>query len=130
MRHLPFLASFAFAAATLGQSPAAPTPKPDPDEVRTANGTLVARLVREPHDPNAHLATSKVYHHVYAPDGRLLTKGLGGTFPHHRGLFVGWNKTTFGGTQHDFWHCGHGETQQFRGFASDEQKPGPRWHVA
>ena len=51
--------------------------------------------------------TFKPYHHVFSPDGRvLLTKGPGGLFPHHRGLFFGFNKITYGdGKQCDTWPC-------------------------
>jgi hypothetical protein len=51
--------------------------------------------------------TFKPYHHVFSPDGKtLLTKGPGGLFPHHRGLFYGFNKITYGdGKECDTWHC-------------------------
>ena len=51
--------------------------------------------------------TFKPYHHVFSPDGKtLLTKGPGGLFPHHRGLFYGFNKITYGdGKKCDIWHC-------------------------
>lgn len=51
--------------------------------------------------------TYKVYHHVYTPDGsRLMTKGPGGLFPHHRGLFYGFNLIRYGdGKTADVWHC-------------------------
>ncbi|NDE98604.1 MAG: hypothetical protein EB034_10040, partial [Verrucomicrobia bacterium] len=40
--------------------------------------------------------TYKPYLHVFAPDGdQLITKGPGGQFTHHRGIFIGWNKITF-----------------------------------
>lgn len=54
--------------------------------------------------------TYKVFHHVFGPkSGRQITKGPGGKFTHHRGMFVGWNKTSFGdGKQYDFWHCKNG----------------------
>lgn len=57
--------------------------------------------------------TCKVYHHVYSPSGcRLITKGPGGLFPHHRGLFFGFNKISYGdGKQADVWHCREGESQ-------------------
>ena len=54
--------------------------------------------------------TAKVFHHVYGPGTKdLITKGAGGKFPHHRGLYVGWNKTSYEGKSHDFWHCRKGE---------------------
>ena len=51
--------------------------------------------------------TFKPFHHVFSPDGQtLLTKGPGGLFPHHRGLFYGFNKITYGdGKKCDTWHC-------------------------
>ncbi|HVW00068.1 MAG TPA: DUF6807 family protein [Planctomycetaceae bacterium] len=53
--------------------------------------------------------TFKVYHHVFGPGSdALITKGPGGLFPHHRGLFLGWNKTGFEGKELDFWHCTKG----------------------
>jgi membrane dipeptidase len=57
--------------------------------------------------------TYKVYHHVYTPDGsRLMTKGPGGLFPHHRGLFYGFNRIAYGENQKaDIWHCKNGESQ-------------------
>jgi hypothetical protein len=57
-------------------------------------------------------ATFKVYHHLFADDGTLVTKGLGGLYPHHRGLFYGFRKTTYGGNKEvDIWHC-TGDTAQ------------------
>jgi hypothetical protein len=51
--------------------------------------------------------TYKPFHHVFDPEGdRLVTKGAGGQFTHHRGLFFGFNKVTYGaGKQADVWHC-------------------------
>lgn len=70
------------------------------------------------YDPAAAAATCKVFHPVRAADGRLLTKGLGGEFPHHRGLFLGWNDTQWRGRHLDFWHCHGGESQRFAGFVA------------
>lgn len=57
--------------------------------------------------------TYKVYHHVYDPTGsRFVTKGPGGKFPHHRGLFFGFNRISYGdGLSADIWHCRNGEHQ-------------------
>jgi hypothetical protein len=51
--------------------------------------------------------TFKPYHHVFDFEGKnLLTKGPGGLYPHHHGIFYGFNKTTFdGGKPVDIWHC-------------------------
>jgi len=53
------------------------------------------------YDPADHADTMKDFKHVYTFDGKgFITKGPGGKYPHHRGIFLGW-KTQFG----DFWHC-------------------------
>jgi hypothetical protein len=75
---------------------------------------VAASLVQKIWDPTDARATCKVFHHLFAPDGTLLTKGLGGKFEHHRGLFIGWNKTKFEGNSYDFWHLNKGESQRFR----------------
>lgn len=51
--------------------------------------------------------TYKTYHHVFGADGKsFITKGAGGKYTHHRGLFLGWSKTsTSGGAKGDWWHC-------------------------
>lgn len=59
-------------------------------------------------------ATFKPYHHVFDLQGKqLLTKGPGGKFPHHRGLFFGFNRISYEGgkKQADTWHCNKGEFQ-------------------
>lgn len=85
------------------------------------NGTTDLMLGKQPvlrymhaFDPSskdrAH-ETYKVYHHVFGPgDGKQITKGPGGKYTHHRGLFVGWNKTKTkaDGAMYDFWHCSKG----------------------
>jgi hypothetical protein len=84
--------------------------------VTTSSGRTVAALQTLAYDDARHDATCKVFHHVHAPDGRLLTKGLGGEFPHHRGLFLGWNQVRCGTATFDFWHCRRGESQRFAGW--------------
>jgi hypothetical protein len=57
--------------------------------------------------------TYKVYHHVFGPGtGERITKGPGGEFTHHRGLYVAWNKTGYEGKSSDFWHCTNGDHQK------------------
>ena len=55
--------------------------------------------------PAARDLTYKVFHHLYDPAGtRLVTKGPGGKFPHHRGIYYGF-KCTHNGKVSDTWHC-------------------------
>lgn len=77
------------------------------------NGKRATLLVARPWNPEDATSTCKVYHHVFAPDGARLTKGEGGTFQHHRGLFVGWNRTRWNGRRFDFWHLPNGESQRW-----------------
>jgi hypothetical protein len=75
------------------------------------------RVLRSMHafDPSTEQSqheTYKCYHHIFAADGeRLLTKGPGGLYTHHRGLFIGWNRLTLNGREFDFWHM-KGVTQR------------------
>ncbi|MCA8964445.1 MAG: PmoA family protein, partial [Planctomycetes bacterium] len=110
--------SFALVLVPLAACAAAPAPITG-DRLITGSGRLAAELVHRPYDPADAETTCKVYHHVFAPDGRLLTKGEGGEFQHHRALFVGWNRTRRGDQYFDFWHCHNGERLEFRRFASD-----------
>lgn len=114
-----------------GACSAPPRPAGSPAGLRLPHGTVAARLVAAAYDPAAHEATCKPWHELYAPDGRLLTKGLGGTFPHHRGLFVGWNRVRCGERTFDFWHCRAGETQRLVALesgAADEQVARIDWY--
>lgn len=71
--------------------------------------------------------TFKPYHHLFSPDGsQLVTKGPGGLFPHHRGLFYGFNKISYGEggrQQADTWHCNKGEWQAHVEIRSAETGP-------
>ena len=57
--------------------------------------------------------TYKPLHHVFDAHGKnLLTNGPDGEqrytkgikYPHHRGIFIGWNRLEFGGQRFDLWH--------------------------
>jgi hypothetical protein len=110
-----------FPCALLLAACAAPPPPPA-DEVVAADGAIVARLAHAPYDPEQHATTCKPWHQLLAPDGRQLTKDLGGAYEHHRGVFVGWNRVRRGGETFDFWHCRNGESQRVRRL---ERQPGP-----
>ena len=54
--------------------------------------------------------TYKPYLHVFDADGQIpITKGFGGHYTHHRGIFIGWNKIQFKGKSYDRWHMTGGE---------------------
>jgi len=68
----------------------------------------------DPSSPQRRFETYKVFHHVFdhagedvitnGPDGihSYLSKNI--TYPHHRGLFIGWNRLACRGKTYDFWH--------------------------
>jgi hypothetical protein len=76
------------------------------------------------YDPARRSDTFKPYTHVFrfpassgdpaapttSPADEFITKGPGGKYPHHRGIYLGWNKTQFG----DFWHCPEGSQRHVK----------------
>ncbi len=67
--------------------------------------------------PEQRAATCRVWHEVFDPTGKiLLTKGTGGTHPHHRGIFFGYNNiTSEHGSKANLWDCPNGEHQSILG---------------
>jgi hypothetical protein len=80
-------------------------------------GRPVLRYMCAPFDDSTRRRrdeTYKPFHHVFSPDaGVQLTKGdPDGLYPHHRGLFYGFNQVTYGdGQRCDVWHCTEGAHQ-------------------
>jgi len=57
-----------------------------------------------------HHETYKPYLHILDPaTGKPLTKGPGGKYTHHRGIFIGWNGLTVEGKKYDTWHMKPGD---------------------
>src|SRR3954470_12746536 len=79
--------------------------------------------------PESRVRTYKVFHHLYSPDGeRIVTNGLNEDpkvhSPHHRGIFYGFNRITYGnGKSADTWHCINGAYQQHERFLSSDEGP-------
>lgn len=91
---------------------------------------LVARYMYLPlleTSPNLREETYKPYHHLYTPDGsRYATKGPGGQYTHHRGLFYGFNRVSYGEKgekQADVWHCANDAHQLHQEFLEMEAGP-------
>ncbi len=94
--------------------PAAPAPAfewrkaPDGQLDLVFGGRPVLRCMHAFDDPQpgGSEPTSKVFHHVFGPEGKdFITKGAGGRYPHHRGLFIGFSKLAYdGGKRGDWWH--------------------------
>jgi hypothetical protein len=95
----------------------------------------VLRSINMPHDPTdkkTHELTFKPFHHVFDPATGtvLLTNGAGlasdkaNLFPHHRGVFMGWMKVTYGANKTaDVWHGRNGEFTEYVKTVSTEAGP-------
>ena len=92
----------------------------------------VLRYMHTAFDPENIELTKKVFHHVFSPDGsRLITKGPGGLYPHHRGIYFGYNKCKVPGVPGhlDTWHAHKGEHQIHRGESRSVGGPVVGGHV-
>jgi hypothetical protein len=73
--------------------------------------------------------TYKVFHHLFSPKGDVLvTGGLSDDpdvhSPHHRGIFFGFNRISYGkGKTADTWHCTSGTHQAHNRFLAIEAGP-------
>ena len=78
----------------------------------TFDGRKVLQYFQPKRDPKDHFYTFKPFHNVYDPaKGEVMLTNTSaktakdGLFPHHRGLFFGFNKVTYGDKQSaDIWH--------------------------
>ena len=77
-----------------------------------SDGKVLVRYMYE-HDTSSkerHHETYKPYLHVFDAEGtKPITKGAGGQFTHHRGIFIGWSKLQFNGKSYDRWHMNDGD---------------------
>jgi hypothetical protein len=77
------------------------------------DGKIVARYMYA-HDTSTkekRLETYKPYLHVFDAEGKApITQGAGGKlFPHHRGIYIGWQKLGYGGKTYNFWEMAGGD---------------------
>ncbi|GAF71813.1 unnamed protein product, partial [marine sediment metagenome] len=89
------------------------------------NGRKVMRYMYAYDDstPERLNDTNKPYHHVFDAEGEnLLTKGPGGLYTHHRGIFIGWNKLEFGGEEYNLWSM-NGVAQRHQRFLKETAGP-------
>jgi hypothetical protein len=120
-------------SSTGGKAPAFAWTDPEGEHpVLTYDGKPVLAYVRPKFDPAAtppkktpiENPTIKVYHHLFDETGKVqLTNGPQGQFPHHRGIFFGFNRVSYEGKQADVWHCRNGESEQHTGFVLREAGP-------
>ena len=92
-------------------------------------GKKIARYVYENMDPVDRERTYKPFHHIYQENGRdFLTKGPGGKYTHHRGIYFGFSKCQATDNKGkkikvDTWHCkkGYQVHQKLRSQSANEK---------
>jgi len=68
--------------------------------------------------------TNKPFHHIFDFDGKdFITNSPGGLYPHHRGLFIGWQKVECGSQTFNFWSMEEGVSQKHQKFLQIEAGP-------
>ena len=73
-----------------------------------------------PYDATRRDDTYKVFTHMYNFEGTgLITKGGGGKYPHHRGMFIGWKQTTVAGKTYNPWEMSDAYQQHTGWLARD-----------
>lgn len=78
----------------------------EPDHLDILSGGKIwLRTVTPEFDVDNREETYKVFTHIYDAAGAdPITKGTGGLYPHHRGMFIGWKDTLVGDVDYDTWH--------------------------
>ncbi len=72
-------------------------------------------------EPESSTTGFKVYTHLYSPEtGARLTGARQQPYPHHRALWVGWQKVTDAKGTSNFWEV-PGPSQRFAGFVADRE---------
>ena len=96
-------------------------------------GKNIVRYMYEAMDPEDRERTYKPFHHVYDKDGKdFLTKGAGGRYTHHRGIYYGFAKCGVKDANGkkvsvDTWHCKRAYEQHVETLAQ-EACDGKAWH--
>ena len=75
------------------------------------DGRVVARYVYacDRSTPQRQEETNKPYLHVFDAEGKApITKGPGGLYTHHRGIFIGWQQILFQDERYNHWEMGNG----------------------
>ncbi len=81
--------------------------------------TPVMEYIYKAFDPQNPDANQKPYHQVYSPDGsQLITKGEGGLYPHHRGIFFGYRNVSIGDSLYNLWASLDGDYTEHQSFIS------------
>lgn len=101
---------------------------PDQQHLDIMQGERLAGRYMYAYDPSTSQSFHKTYKpflHVYDRQGdHPITKGPGGRYSHHRGIFIGWNRLRFEGKAYDRWHMNNGAIvhQKFKEQSATEDR--------
>lgn len=88
------------------------------------NGNPLIQYEHPVFDVNDIEGTKKPFHHVFDPvSDQIITKGPGGLYSHHRGIFYGYNELQMGDEVFDFWHAENGERTEHSDFVKEMEGP-------
>jgi hypothetical protein len=77
------------------------------------NGQPLIQYEHPVYDRDDAEHTKKPFHHVFDPlSDHLITKGPGGLYSHHRGIFFGYNHVYVNDGRVDIWHANDGERSE------------------
>ena len=95
------------------------------------NGRPLIQYEHPEYDPDNVDETKKAFHHVFSPvSDEIITKGSGGLYSHHRGIFFGYNEVSIGDRVLDFWHANDGERLEHADFRDVYEGPVFGGHIA
>src|SRR5688500_12349546 len=97
------------------------------DHLDVKQGGKVGARYQYAHDTSTKERRNETYKpllHVFDAAGEQpITNGSSGKqFPHHRGIYIGWNKISFNGKSYDLWHMSKSEIvhQKFENQKADK----------
>lgn len=90
-------------------------------------GKVWLRTMVEPYNPADREATYKVYTHIFDFEGvEPITKGPGGKYSHHRGMFIGWKQVQVGEKTYNIWEMRDGYQIHDAWLATEAQQEAAR----
>ena len=95
------------------------------------NGRPLVQYEHPVYDSDNIEETKKPYHHVFSPvSDEFITKGPGGLYSHHRGIFFGYNQIEILNKTLDIWHAQNGERGEHEEILVEFSGPVLGGHIA
>jgi hypothetical protein len=106
------------------------TPEDDFSTQLQFGNQAVLQYVHPEYNPEEVEQTKKPFHHLFDPSGgELITKGPGGLYTHHRGIFFGYNHVYTNDRRIDIWHARDGERSEHEAVVREFSGPVMGGHI-